>query len=165
MNRKFLIPVVLLTLMLCSGVFTANAAGSSSADKDDYKIGCAYRDRLPANARTFIDYHFGYYSVADIEREDGRYEVELKDGTELEFGRHGKCRKIKAGKRKVLAWRIVYNLLPRRARTAIARRNLRNKIKSISIEDGEIEVEFRGSRLEEIKFDRNGNILDKDRRD
>ena len=163
MNRKFLIPVASFVLMLCSGGFTANAA--ATADNDNFKVVRADRDRLPANVRTFIDRHFGANSIVEVEKEDGKFEVELRDGTELKFGRNGRCREIEAGRNKVIAWKTVNQLLPGKARTAIAKRKLRNNVRSISIEEGEIEIEFRGSKFEEIKFDRNGNILDKDRHD
>lgn len=165
MKRKIFIPVASLVMMLASGIFAANAASTSMPDDDDYVELREGKHALPANARHFINTHFGTHAVRKVEKDDGKFEVVLRDGTELVFGRQGRCKKIEAGKNKIIAWRTANNLLPARARSIIAKRNLRNKIKSVSIKEEKIEVKFRGSKFKEIKFDRSGYVLDKDRHD
>lgn len=55
-------------------------------------------EQLPANARTFLSTHFSGITIAkvkkDAEHGEKGYEVELADGTEVEFWKDGSYREV-----------------------------------------------------------------------
>lgn len=51
-------------------------------------------DQLPQGAKTFIATHFADSQVSYAKLDDGKYEVRLADGTELDFTRAGEWDKV-----------------------------------------------------------------------
>lgn len=49
---------------------------------------------LPAVAKNYISTHFSKETISSSKRDDGKYEVHLSSGYELEFTKSGKIREI-----------------------------------------------------------------------
>lgn len=49
---------------------------------------------LPATTKSYISTHFPKEKISHTKMDDGKYEVHLSSGYELEFNRDGKIRKI-----------------------------------------------------------------------
>lgn len=116
-------------------------------------------NNLPAKAQTFIKKHFAKEVIRDCEQDGNRYELELKNGVDMEFSAQGDLIKIDAG-RKTLSAPLLKEILPQKAYDEL---NSRNEIENVE------EVEFRGAGVkvelrkmlgdDEYRFDKDGNLL------
>lgn len=77
--------ILALAVMAVISVVSFNAAASDRI--------VSY-EQLPQPAKVFITAHFADSQVAYAKIDDGRYEVRMADGTELEFSRKGEWVKV-----------------------------------------------------------------------
>lgn len=114
---------------------------------------------LPAKARKFITDHFPENAITDIEEEfDTRtFEVDLADGTDLEFDAKGEWTEVDAG-HGALAGTLVKKLLPDRAYKEIVRLSLTDKVETVKRSPRGYKVELTGTDLDDLRFDREGHI-------
>lgn len=98
-------------------------------------------DRLPQQARAFLDRHFAgvgiTYATTDRELFDTTYEVALNDGTRIEFGRKGQWREIKNQHTQVPR-----SVVPKQIAEYISRNYPKAVIRQLEIDRGEYEVEL-----------------------
>ena len=118
-------------------------------------------ERVPKTARDFINKHFRNAVVVKCEEDfmPQEYEIELSDGTDLEFDDKGQWIEIDAGKARVLPGHLVKKLLPRRAHDELSRRNVLGAVETLKRGKAGYKVELRGVELDDYKFDRDGKLL------
>ena len=113
-------------------------------------------NRLPAKAQTFIKSHFRHAAVVKVEREDDGFEVRMRNGIEIEFGRNGRWKEITSKREGVPA-----SVIPARIQRQVVKRyGTHVKVVEISREDGEIEVKL--SNGKELEFDRESRRVEED---
>lgn len=113
-------------------------------------------DRLPAKAQTFIRTHFRHAPVVKVEREDDGFEVRMRNGIEVEFGRNGRWKEIVSKREGIPA-----SVIPARIQRQVVKRyGTSVRIVEISREDGEIEVKL--SNGKELEFDRGSRKVEED---
>lgn len=105
--------------------------------------------KIPKKARKFVDKHFKGFSVVKCENyfSTGKYEVyevELSDGTDIDFDGKGNVLEIEAGDNSYLATTIVKDLLHRKAYFLLDRRGVIGKVESIELRNNKaVEVVVR----------------------
>lgn len=117
--------------------------------------------QIPLEARKFIDRHFKGLTVAEAEREfaNNTYEIEMSDGTDIDFNSKGEWIEVDAPDGAVLADKILRHLLPDRARRELGRHKVYDKVESVKRTADGYKVELRGMRVDEYLFDRSGRFL------
>lgn len=88
-----------LLLLICIFTFAW-----TSAEVSDHRHG---HHRLPYHAYTFITHNFPYSRIVDVDRDDGRYKVELTGGIDISFNRSGRWYKMRS-----VRYGVPYGLLP-----------------------------------------------------
>lgn len=143
-NLQRLIMVIAVAVAVA---FTASA---------DCKIDAA---NLPAKAQTFIKKHFAKEAIRDCEQDGNRYEVELKNGVDIEFSAQGELIKIDAGK-KTLSLAMLKEILPAKAYDELKSRNVIDDVEEVELRGAGIKVELRKMLGDdEYRFDKDGNLL------
>ncbi|MFV0175429.1 PepSY-like domain-containing protein [Empedobacter falsenii] len=117
-------------------------------------------DNLPVNVQNFLAQNFGNLkllnAIKEVERNITTYNIQLKDGTKLEFSDNGQWIEVKNGLGKA----IPTNFFPKKIKSYLEKNNLKSPIKKIEQDkkDGSYEVEFLQSK-QTLKFDLNGNFI------
>lgn len=117
-------------------------------------------DNLPVNVQNFLAQNFGNLellnAIKEVERNITTYNIQLKDGTKLEFSDNGQWIEVKNGLGKA----IPTNFFPEKIKSYLEKNNLKSPIKKIEQDkkDGSYEVEFLQSK-QTLKFDLNGNFI------
>lgn len=80
---------------------------------------------LPKDARKFIEKHFPGSGISSCEKNfyTGITEVDLNNGTDIEFDSKGRAIEVDAGSNQALPESVVKDLLPRRAYDELKRRD------------------------------------------
>lgn len=117
--------------------------------------------QLPKEAREFLKKLFKDKTVTKCELEftDRSYDIDLADGTDIEFDSKGQWTEVDAGNRRVLPMDLVRHLIPDMARKEIERRELAGRIETIKRSTRGYKVEFRGTDIDDIRFDSHGRVL------
>lgn len=121
--------------------------------------------QLPEAAKEFIKTHFGDKKIAKSEHEilAGTYEVEFKDGTDLEFDDSGLCTEVSAGKGQVLSEKVLKSVLPSEAYKTIVAQNLDKKVDEIVVSAyNGYKVEFKNASIDDMQFDTAGILTNVD---
>ena len=117
-------------------------------------------NNLPVNVQNFIAQNFGNLkllnAIKEVEHNITTYNIQLKDGTKLEFSDNGQWIEVKNGLGKA----IPTNFFPEKIKSYLEKNNLKSPIKKIEQDkkDGSYEVEFLQSK-QTLKFDLNGNFI------
>lgn len=108
-------------------------------------------EKLPQQAQQFINQNFKDVGFLSAMKDDGKYEVMLKDGSEIEFSRNGEWKKVDCHMMMVPAAVIPPNIM-----AYVSAQFPDNFIVKIDKDFNEIEVELNNSI--DLKFDKNGNF-------
>ncbi|MCA4808471.1 PepSY-like domain-containing protein [Empedobacter stercoris] len=117
-------------------------------------------DNLPVNVQNFLAQNFGNLkllnAIKEVERNITTYNIQLKDGTKLEFSDNGQWIEVKNGLGKA----IPTNFFPEKIKSYLEKNNLKSPIKKIERDkkDGSYEVEFLQSK-QTLKFNSHGNFI------
>ena len=115
-------------------------------------------DMLPDNAKTFIQKNYASEGYRTCERDDdGHYDVELRNGVDLEFDADGKLLKIDGGTRRV-SKSVLKQILPAKAYAELESRNVLGKVDEVEFNRYNIKIDLRVMRNDEIVFDIDGNL-------
>lgn len=120
------------------------------------------KDELPQSARDFIAQNFSGTTITEIDKNDAwynldkseMYEVELADGTELDFDRDGKLTEIESENK------IPDEALPRGIVSYVTSNYPDAHITGWEMDDNEQEVQLSGG--VELEFTREGEFIKED---
>ena len=117
-------------------------------------------NNLPVNVQSFIAQNFGNLellnAIKEVEHNVTTYNIQLKDGTKLEFSDNGQWIEVKNGLGKAIST----NFFPEKIKSYLEKNNLKSPIKKIEQDkkDGSYEVEFLQSK-QTLKFNSHGNFI------
>ncbi|MGV0947750.1 PepSY-like domain-containing protein [Empedobacter falsenii] len=117
-------------------------------------------NNLPVNAQNFVSQNFGNMefvnAIKEVERNITTYNIQLKDGTKIEFTDNGDWKEVKNGLGKSIPTKFFPDNIQKYLQTKYP------KIDAKSIEmdtkDKEIKVELLQNNVD-LKFDLNGNFI------
>lgn len=117
-------------------------------------------NNLPVNAQNFVSKNFGNMefvnAIKEVERNITTYNIQLKDGTKIEFTDNGDWKEVKNGLGKSIPTKFFPDNIQKYLQTKYP------KIDAKSIEmdtkDKEIKVELLQNNVD-LKFDLNGNFI------
>ena len=117
-------------------------------------------NNLPVNAQNFVSKNFGNMefvnAIKEVERNITTYNIQLKDGTKIEFTDNGDWKEVKNGLGKAISIKFFPDNIQKYLQTKYP------KIDAKSIEmdtkDKEIKVELLQNNVD-LKFDLNGNFI------
>lgn len=113
---------------------------------------------LPKMAKSFITQSYGSITIRECERDDdGHYEVELRNGVDLEFDVTGKLSKIDAGHR-CLSKELLKKILPDKVYKELDTRKVISKVEEVEFNRYNIKVGIRQMWDDEYIFDLDGNL-------
>lgn len=117
-------------------------------------------NNLPVNAQNFVSQNFGnmefIHAIKEVERNITTYNIQLKDGTKIEFTDNGDWTEVKNGLGKV----IPNKFFPENIKKYLQTKYPKIDAKSIEMDtkDKEIKVELLENKVD-LKFDLNGNFI------
>lgn len=114
--------------------------------------------QLPATAKALISKHYANTAVRECEKDGGKYEVELRNGVDLEFTSDGKLLKIDAGSKKVPV-ALLKEILPVNAVKELESRKSLDNVEEVEIRNASIKVELHKLFNDKLRFDPQGNLL------
>ena len=117
--------------------------------------------QIPLQSRKFIDREFKGLTVIRAEREfaTGKVEVELSDGSEIEFNSKGEWTEIDAPDDEVFIVELLSKLIPDRARRELRRRKVDTKVETVKRSATGYTIELRGEKIDEYLFSSDGRLL------
>lgn len=124
--------------------------------------GSANYSQLPEKAQAFIEKHFKNIGVQTCEKffAKGKYEVELRNGVDLEFNTKGDLIEIDAPGNTVLPEAVVKDVMPRKAYERLAKDGLTGMVESIELNRGRVyEVELSIQDPDTYVFDIDGVFM------
>lgn len=115
---------------------------------------------LPGPAKDFIKIHFKNAKIDEIDFKPHYrvYEVELRDGTDLDFDDRGNCIKIDSGNKSIPVG-AVKAILPYKAHKHLKKNRNHDDVESIEVNNRGYKVELHKGRYDELYFDRQGNLV------
>ncbi len=146
-------PVVATVLL--AGNFSANAQNAQkpiTADDTD----------LPVAAKTFLKKHFDGVTIHEFEKKfwSNSYELELADGTDIDFDSKGRCTEVSAPDYKMLEPSLVRELLPAAACLTLTNDNLIESVEEIEYNPSRgYKVEVRHGTIDDYRFDTAGKLI------
>lgn len=117
-------------------------------------------NNLPVNAQNFVSKNFGNMefvnAIKEVERNITTYNIQLKDGTKIEFTDNGDWKEVKNGLGKA----IPIKFFPDNIQKYLQSKYPKIDAKSIEMDtkDKEIKVELLQNNVD-LKFDLNGNFI------
>lgn len=129
-------------LILLFSLFTLS--GVAHADNDRPVSASA----LPAQAQTFIKHHFSHSDIAKVWQDDDGFDVRMRNGIEIEFGRNGKWTEIKRNRKGLPA-----SVIPKRILHHVVE-SYGSKVRVVEISRGYDDIEIKLSNGKELEFDR-----------
>lgn len=141
MRLKSIIVSAAVILMAAAGVQQAEAQYSLGVGPAI--SGSATQSQLPKAAQKFIEKHYKDTSIRKIERDFGpeTYEVELRDGTDIEFNSEGKVIEIDSPDRgRALPKDVVKDILPSKAYKRLESAGDINNVDEIELKRGSVYV-------------------------
>lgn len=136
-------------------VINGGAPGIAVAGSADYS-------QLPEKAKKFIDKHFKNVGVQKCEKyfAKGKYEVELRNGIDLEFNTKGELVEIDAPDNTVLPVAVVKDFMPRKAYERLEKDGLTGMVEAIELNRGKVyEVELNIPSPDTYVFDLGGAFI------
>lgn len=118
--------------------------------------GSATSNQLPEQARKFLEKHYRNVAVTKIEREfaAGTYEVDLADGTDIEFDSTGKVKEIDSSDRgPALSKDVVKAVLPHKAYKRIEAAGQAANVDEIDYERGVYTIKTRSVKRQKYGYD------------
>ena len=115
-------------------------------------------DKLPAKAKTFLSTYFpGVEIISVIKEEDGDYDVDLVDGTDVDFRSNGEWKKVDCADRPVPV-----GFFPASISTYVATNYPGHFIEEIELEHNRYKVGLSVLGVDtdvDLLFDKNGNFI------
>ena len=105
--------------------------------------------QIPLQSRKFIDREFA----------SGKVQVELSDGSEIEFNSKGEWTEIDAPDDEVFIVELLSKLIPDRARRELRRRKVDTKVETVKRSATGYTIELRGEKIDEYLFSSDGRLL------
>ncbi len=125
--------------------------------------GSVNQESMPAKAIHFLEHHFANVTVSQCVKDfdDNAYEVDLADGTDIEFDSKGEWREVEAPDGEALSAEVVTKLLPRRAYSTLKDRGYNESVESVKRGRGGYVVEFTNNLAvnTDYTFDNAGHLL------
>ncbi len=156
------------TRLFLSGAILALAAGTMTAQNPNtyQSVGPALEGSVPAselpeNAQAFIKKNFPHAAVVSCTRDysDGQFDVDLEEGTDLEFNHKGEWVEVEAGTMRRLSAVLVKQLIPEKAYKELERRNMTTEVESIKRSRDGYKVELREVKYDDFRFANDGRML------
>lgn len=116
---------------------------------------------LPVEAKSFIKKHFDGKTIVKYEKKfwSNSYELELSDGTDLDFDSKGKCTEVSAPDHAVLSTVLVRELLPAGACKTLSDQGMLESVEEIQINPSKgYKVEVRHDRIDDYRFNNAGQM-------
>lgn len=115
---------------------------------------------LPQSAIEFVGATFPGAVIVECEREfaDNTFEVQLADGTDIEFDNDGNWIEVDAGRVKRLPEAVVKMLLPEKAYAELSRRKMTANVESVKRDRRGYKVELREVDYENFNFSPDGKL-------
>lgn len=114
-------------------------------------------DKLPLDAKAFLDTHFAGLTPAKIEKDNDSYDVEYANETDVEFYLSGEWKEIEV-ENKVAIPSSIISLLPATIRSYLDTNHYGKKIEKIENKIGCYELELTGLK-DELVFDKQGGLI------
>ncbi|MFR9165205.1 MAG: PepSY-like domain-containing protein [Dysgonomonas sp.] len=134
--------------------------GNFSKIKGDDNERVISYEQLPENARAFVEKYFSVSNIRQVKEDGDTYDVDFKDGIELEFYNvgdlNGTFKKIDADK-QTLSDVLVADVLPAEAYNFIKKNYANNRIEEIEKKRAYFEVEL--YKDIDLQFDLNGAVI------
>lgn len=125
--------------------------------------GSVNQESMPAKAIHFLEHHFANVTVSQCVKDfdDNAYEVDLADGTDIEFDSKGEWREVDAPDGEALSAEVVTKLLPHRAYSTLKDRGYNESVESVKRGRGGYVVEFTNNLAvnTDYTFDNAGHLL------
>ncbi|WP_289763055.1 PepSY-like domain-containing protein [Duncaniella dubosii] len=124
--------------------------------------GSANYAQLPKKAQAFIEKHFKDAGVMKCEKyfAKGKYEVELRNGVDLEFNTKGDLIEVDAPDNTVLPIAVVKDVMPRKAYGRLEKDGLAGMVETIELNRGKVyEVDLNIAGPDTYVFDVDGVFL------
>ncbi len=152
MNRfiRKILPAVAALLM--AGNVQVSAQRAVTVDSTD----------LPVAAKTFLNKNFDGIAIHEFEKKfwSNSYELELADGTDIDFDSRGHCTEVSAPDYKLLDAALVRELLPAAACLTLTNDNLIESVEEIEYNPSKgYKVEVRHGTLDDYRFDIAGKLI------
>lgn len=124
--------------------------------------GSATYAQLPKKAQAFIEKHFKDAGVLKCERyfAKGQYEVELRNGVDLDFNTKGDLIEVDAPDNTVLPITVVKDVMPRKAYDRLEKDGFAGMVESIELNRGKVyEVDLNITGPDTYVFDLDGEFI------
>lgn len=151
-----------LKTAIIAGAVAALAAMSPSVATAQVNLGVgpaiagsATQSQLPADAQKFLQKHYKHTSIRNVEREfdTGTYEVDLADGTDIEFNSAGRVINIESSDRgPALSKDVVKDLLPAKAYKRLEADGIVSNIDEIELHRGGNYYEIKTRAVRKMKY-------------
>lgn len=166
MTPKFkIIAAIAIALAATPSIASAQQLNSVNGGPGIAIAGSIDTAQLPKPAKDFIKKHFPGIAIKETERSfiSGEYDVDLVDGTELEFNSKGEIIEVEAGHNRVLSMRLLKELLPDKAYKELERRGNINNVETVKKDSRKgYKVELRDVDLDDYRFDIEGVLISVD---
>lgn len=116
---------------------------------------------LPVAAKSFIKKHFEGKTIVKYEKKfwSNSYELELSDGTDLDFDSQGKCTEVSVPDRGVLPAVLVRDMLPAEACRTLSDQGALDSVEEIQFHPVKgYKVEVRHDRIDDYRFNAAGQM-------
>ena len=116
---------------------------------------------LPEAAQTFIKEHFPYADIVSCTRDysDGEFDVDLEEGTDLEFDYKGNWVEVEAGTMRRLAPVLLEDILPEKAYKELEKRKMTQEVEKVKRSKDGYKVELREVKYDDFRFSTDGRLL------
>lgn len=117
--------------------------------------------QLPTSATDFIRKYFPSAVVVNSTHDikGGEYDVDLDDGTDIEFDSRGEWTEVEAGNMRRLSPAMVASLIPEKAYKELERRQMTGEVEKIKRDRNGYKVELREVKYDDYRFSRDGKLL------
>lgn len=120
---------------------------------------------LPRKAKDFIRQHYHDTSIVECSKDfhPVTYEVDLADGTEIEFNRQGEWIEVDAPDNAVLSSEVLHSILPDRARRELSDKGYISLVNTVKRVGKTYTVDLSDSRgdiaADELLFSHDGRLI------
>ncbi len=158
---KILKSVLVAVALIAGGSFAANAQNPLQGGVGPVISGSVDSAQLPEAAKTFIKKHYPNRTIDEVDKVfiSGDYEVELSDGTELEFNSKGKVIEVEAPRHAVVEPVVIEEIITPKAYKELENREFTGNVESVKTTSKHQKVELRGYEYDTVIFDLDGNLI------
>lgn len=152
----------LVAIALVAGVsLVADAQQPIQGGVGPVVSGSVDNSQLPEAAKAFIQKHYPNRTITEVDKGfmSGTYEVELSDGTEIEFNSEGKAMEVEAAHHAVLEPVVIEEIVTPKAYKELNDRGFTGNVESVKTSSKHQKVELRGYEYDTVIFDLDGNLI------